>query len=135
MAAAVIQNGRGEYLICRRPEGKHLALLWEFPGGKLEPGETAGQCLVREIAEELGAGIGAGEKIGEVTHEYPGGAVHIVFLACRISDGVPSAKEHSEIRWVKADRFPEFEFCPADTGFVRGLAGTAPDPDEKHAAQ
>ncbi len=84
LVAAAILVRNGEVLLSRRPEGKHLAGLWEFPGGKVEPGETPEQALVREIREELGIELGGCRPFGSVRHAYPEKTVHLLVFWCAI---------------------------------------------------
>jgi 8-oxo-dGTP diphosphatase len=115
VVCAVICRG-GEVLIARRPEGRRLAGLWEFPGGKIEPGEPPDEALRRELWEELGCRV-AGLRAGpEVVHAYPWGAVRLLAFACHLEDGgpEPGALEHAALAWVSPGRFDEFEWAPAD---------------------
>lgn len=122
IGAAIILDKEGRLLICQRPLGKHLALLWEFPGGKIEVGETAEQCVIRECKEELDANIEVCAKYGETSHLYENTAVHIEFFICRITKGEPFNKEHPQIKWVNVKELANYEFCPADKEIIEKLS-------------
>lgn len=117
VTAAIIRDG-DKVLICQRPKGKSCELLWEFPGGKIEPGETDEHCLIRECQEELGIIIKVLSVSSEVTFNYPQRTVHINFYICEIVDGTLQKKEHNDIRWVSPDQFYKFDFCPADNQVI-----------------
>ncbi len=120
VAAALIWD-KDRFMICRRPENKARALLWEFPGGKVEPGETAAQALVRECREELGIAISVGGIFMEVVHEYPDLAVRLTLFNAAIAEGIPQKLEHEDIRWITASEIPDYTFCPADEKILRRL--------------
>jgi len=121
VAAAIIRDGE-KFLICQRPKGKNCELLWEFPGGKIEPGETAEQCIVRECREELGVTVRLLGKFGEAAYDYPDRRVRIAFFDARVFSGVPVNKEHNDMRWVTYKQVRDFEFCPADEKIVGRIA-------------
>jgi 8-oxo-dGTP diphosphatase len=113
----------GEILICQRRADQPMALQWEFPGGKLEPGETAEQALARELDEELGIEAQVGQRVTRIRHNYRhGGAVDLQFFV------VPSFKRELEnkifhqFRWVKLEELPQYDFLPADRNLIRDLA-------------
>ena len=101
-------------MICQRPAHKARGLLWEFVGGKVEPGETKAQALVRECKEELAVALSVGEVFMDVVHEYPDLTVHLTLFNATIADGIPQRLEHHDIRWITPGEIPEYEFCPAD---------------------
>ncbi len=113
VAAALIRGGT-KFLICRRAANKRRGLLWEFVGGKLEPGETAGQALVRECREELAITVEPLDIFAEVVHEYPDMTVHLTLFNAVITQGEPQRLEHEEIKWISPAEIPQYEFCPAD---------------------
>lgn len=114
VTAAVIVSG-GKFLICRRPEGKSCAGLWEFPGGKTEPGESGEECIKREIREELAAEIAVSGEICDVVNESPEKTVHLHFYRAElVSDGF-RLLEHSDCRMISPDETGQYEFCPADS--------------------
>lgn len=113
VVAALIWRGN-QLLICQRPAHKARGLLWEFAGGKVEPGETLPQALVRECQEELGITLEIGHIFMEVTHQYPDLALHLSLFHSRIAQGSPTALEHADLRWVTVDQLKYFSFCPAD---------------------
>ena len=113
VAAGVIWRG-GKVLICRRPEGKARAGLWEFPGGKLEPGENAEQALVREIREELGCTVKPLSRLCAGEYNYEDITVHIITIEAEIVEGEPVPLEHSEQRFVSPEELGSFAFCAAD---------------------
>jgi mutator protein MutT len=125
VAAALIRRADGRLLIARRPAGAHLAGLWEFPGGKQEPGEDLETCLRREIREELGIEILVGPTVFGAEHEYESKIVALRVFACRMLDGEPSALEGQEIRWVRSDDLSGYEFPAADRRLVRILQSAA----------
>ncbi len=104
----------GKLLICKRPKSKSLPLLWEFPGGKVEEGETKFQALKREIKEELGVIIETREIYGNTVFQYDDFSVNITFINSIVVGGIPDCLEHEEIRWVNISELDQFEFCPAD---------------------
>ena len=112
VAALIWRQGR--FMICRRPAHKACGLLWEFPGGKLEEGETGEQCIRRECREELAAKLAEIRPFAEVVYEYPGYAVHIQFYTAKLAAGEPVRREHAAFRWIKPEEAAEIEFCPAD---------------------
>lgn len=120
VVGAVIRRG-DEVLIAQRMPGKHEALLWEFPGGKLEPGEAPATCLVREIQEELGATIRVGPILGEVTHDYDGRRIHLTCYWAELVAGEPRPLECHAIRWVRREELDAFTFAPADVPLVSKL--------------
>lgn len=120
VVAAVIER-EGKLLITRRPEGRHLSGLWEFPGGKPEPGETLQDALRREIKEELGVEVRPGEPIETVDWEYPDKRVSLVFFRCSIR-GEPRPLEGQEMAWVTRDDLARYEFPPADAALIERLS-------------
>ena len=115
VVCAVICRGR-EVLIARRPAGKRLAGLWEFPGGKLEPGELPEAALHRELVEELGCRVVELLAGPEVVHAYPWCTVRMFAFACRLDlEGpAPAALEHEALAWVAPERLTDFDLAPAD---------------------
>ena len=120
VVCALIEDEAGRLLLAQRPPGKHLAGLWEFPGGKVEPGETAEGALVREIAEELGCGIVIGEALRPVTHAYEKVTVRLMpFLARQVpGDPAPVAREHAALRWVTREEIAALPMPAADEPIV-----------------
>ncbi|MCY8932045.1 (deoxy)nucleoside triphosphate pyrophosphohydrolase [Bacillus atrophaeus] len=121
VAAAVIQNDNNMILCALRSPIMSLANLWEFPGGKLEEGENAQEALVREIEEELGCKIEAGEVIADIHHEYEKVIVNLISIRAKIVDGEPVAKEHAELRWVPVSELESLEWAPADLPTLTAL--------------
>lgn len=113
VVAALIWD-HDKFMICQRPAHKARGLLWEFVGGKVEPGETKEQALIRECREELAVTLSVGEPFMEVTHEYPDITVHLSLFHATILEGVPQKLEHHDIRWITPAEIPSYDFCPAD---------------------
>lgn len=120
VVAALIWEGN-RFMICQRPAHKARGLLWEFVGGKLEPGETKEQALIRECREELGVTLSVGTVFMDVLHEYPDLTVHLTLFNATIAEGVPQKLEHNDIRWITADEIPDYAFCPADAAILQKL--------------
>jgi len=119
VAALIWDNER--FMICQRPANKARALLWEFVGGKVEPGESKTQALVRECREELGITCRPGDIFMEVEHDYPDIKIKLTVFNAVIADGVPQTLEHNDIRWITADEIEQYEFCPADAQILDRL--------------
>ena len=107
------------FMICQRPATKSCALLWEFVGGKVEPGETKEQALIRECQEELDITISVGDVFTEVVHEYPDITVHLTLFNAEISEGVPKLLEHNNLKWITPSEIPDYNFCPADKDILK----------------
>ena len=122
VVAAMIRDD-GRFLICRRPAGKSNALLWEFPGGKVENGETNEDALAREIREELGCEVAVEERLAETTHTYPNVQIHLSFFAARLISGTPECLEHAGMAWISEHELPNYVFCPADQKLIRAVFG------------
>lgn len=133
VAALIEEDGR--FLICRRPPEKARGLLWEFVGGKVEPGETAEAALVRECREELGVAVAPCGVFMEVTHEYPDITVHLTLFRAEITGGRPRLLEHSEMRWIRPGEIPLYEFCPADREILRRLMAGGEGPGMRRGAE
>lgn len=116
VAAAIIED-QGRYFVTRRQKGTHLAGLWEFPGGKSEPGESLADCLRRELREELGAEVVIGDEIFAVTHHYADRSVELHFLSCRFLNA-PVPLLGQEMQWVPRERLRSLKFPPADDELV-----------------
>ena len=112
VAALIWDNDK--FMICQRPVHKARALLWEFVGGKVEPGETKEQALIRECQEELAITLSVGDIFIDVMHEYPDITVHLTLFNATIVEGVPQKIEHNDIKWITPGEIPAYEFCPAD---------------------
>lgn len=123
VVAALIREGV-KFLICRRPAHKARGLLWEFVGGKVEPGESKEQALVRECREELAVTVDVGDVFLDVVHEYPDITVHLTLFNAVISDGIPQKLEHDDIRWITPDEISNYDFCPADKEILIKIAET-----------
>ena len=120
VVAALIWD-QDKFMICQRPAHKARGLLWEFVGGKVEPGETKEQALIRECQEELAVTLDVGEVFMDVVHEYPDLTVHLTLLHATIREGTPQKPEHNDIRWITVGEIGQFEFCPADEEILRRL--------------
>jgi 8-oxo-dGTP diphosphatase len=123
IGVAVIWNNKNQILIDRRLPKGTMANLWEFPGGKIEPGETIEECIEREILEELGIKISVGKHLITIDHTYPHLRVTLTVHNCRHLDGVPQAIECAEIRWVGLDELDDFEFPEANGEIIAALRG------------
>lgn len=120
VVAALIWRG-DRFLACQRPAHKARGLLWEFVGGKVEPGESKEQALVRECREELAITVAPRDVFMEVNHEYPDMTVHLTLFNASITAGEPQMLEHNALRWITVDEIDELEFCPADTQILQQL--------------
>ena len=108
-------------MICQRPEQKARGLLWEFVGGKVEPGETKKQALIRECQEELSVTLDVGDVFMDIIHEYPDLTVHLTLFNASIQLGIPQKLEHNDIRWITVDEINQYDFCPADEEILTRL--------------
>lgn len=113
VVAALIWD-QDKFMICQRPTSKPRPLMWEFVGGKLEPGETRPQALIRECQEELGITVGVGDVFTQVIHEYPDIHICLTLYNCTIDKGTPQLLEHHDMKWIHPSQIPDFQFCPAD---------------------
>ena len=120
VVAALIWNS-DNFMICQRPAHKDRGLLWEFVGGKVEPGETKEQALIRECQEELAITLSVGDVFTEVVHEYPDIAIRLTLFNATIAEGIPQKLEHNDIRWITVDEIDQYSFCPADTEILLQL--------------
>ncbi len=124
VVAALIWQGE-RFMICQRPAHKARGLLWEFVGGKVEPGETKEAALIRECREELGVTVSVGELYMELTHVYPDLTVHLSLFHAVITEGTPTLLEHNDLRWITRREIPDYAFCPADEEILRRLTAEA----------
>jgi 8-oxo-dGTP diphosphatase len=113
VCCAIIVEG-DKILATRRSHGLHLAGFWEFPGGKIEPGETAKECIIREIREELNLDISIISKLQPVKYYYPGKSIRLIPFVCNITDGRMNLTDHSEFRWLAENEISSIIWAPAD---------------------
>jgi 8-oxo-dGTP diphosphatase len=123
VVAAIIER-EGRILICRRTAAQSHPLQWEFPGGKVEPGETPEAALARELEEELGIHDAAGEEMTRYDFAYPDKPpIHLIFIRVSRYTGEPRNLIFDEMRWELPERLPSFDFVEGDRDFIRGIAG------------
>lgn len=113
VVGAVIVNDE-RVLAARRGPGGTLPYMWEFPGGKIEDGESPQEALAREIGEELLVDVSVGEEIVSTTHDYEFGVVTLTTYYCELCSGTPRLTEHAALRWLTADELSSVEWAPAD---------------------
>ena len=124
VAALIWQDDR--FMICQRPAHKARGLLWEFVGGKVEPGETKEQALIRECREELDITLAVEDVFMDVVHEYPDLTVHLTLFNAVIDSGEPKKLEHNDIRWITLKEAEDYPFCPADREMLERLRKASP---------
>ena len=120
VVAALIWQGN-TFMICQRPAHKARGLLWEFVGGKVEPGETKEEALIRECQEELAVTLSVGDAFMDVVHEYSDIIVHLTLFNATIAEGVPQKLEHNDIQWIAPSEIPNYDFCPADEEILKKI--------------
>ena len=120
VVAALIWD-ENRFLACQRPGHKARGLLWEFVGGKVEPGETKKQALIRECQEELAVTVAVQDVFMEVDHVYPDLTVHLTLFNASIAEGILQKIEHNDLRWITVEEIDQYEFCPADEEILRRL--------------
>lgn len=133
VAAAILRRS-GRILICQRKEGGNCSLLWEFPGGKREAGESMEQCAVRECQEELGLTVAIRELLEEKSYTYGSKPFSFAFYRADIVGGTLEMRVHRAVEWVRPADLLRYPFCPADAELVRRLAGEAPLLESVHHA-
>jgi len=122
VGAVVVRDGL--VLCARRGPGGDLAWTWEFPGGKVEPGESPRDALRREIQEELGCQVAVGGQVERTTYAYERATVVLTTFWCELVSGEPSLTEHAELRWVAPDVLAELDWAPADVPAVDAVRRT-----------
>jgi 8-oxo-dGTP diphosphatase len=120
VAAVILVDRDGRILLAQRPEGKPLAGLWEFPGGKVEPGETPERALIRELAEELDIKTAPSclAPLSFASHSYPSFHLLMPVYICRVWEGTPKALEGQNLAWVTSDKLDHYEMPPADLPLI-----------------
>jgi len=121
VVCGIITNAAGEILACQRPAGKHLGGLWEFPGGKVDPGETPQQALARELAEELEIQVSVGPPLTPVIWTYGEKTIRLLPFHCRITAGVPTPVEHESLLWCSATTWQHIPWADADIPILKEL--------------
>ncbi|GAA0718581.1 NUDIX domain-containing protein [Dactylosporangium roseum] len=124
VGAAIVSDGR--VLACERAQPPEMAGKWEFPGGKVDPGETEEQALVRECQEELGVEVKVGRRVGADISMLNGGAILRVYLATLVNGAQPVPLEHSDLRWLSHDELDSVPWLPADAPIVAALGPLLP---------
>ncbi len=120
VTAAIIMD-QDKVLIAQKESTHKLAGLWEFPGGKMEPGETPEDCLIRELQEEMGVKIEITGFFGEYTFSLQTAVLHLNGYRARIVEGTVTLHEHDAARWVPLNKLMDYDFVPSDMGFVERL--------------
>ena len=123
VVAALIWD-QDKFMICQRPAHKARGLLWEFVGGKTEPGESMEQALIRECREELDITVSVGDIFTQVVHEYPDILIRLTLFHCTIAEGTPMLLEHNDLKWIHPREIPLFDFCPADKDILKLIRDT-----------
>lgn len=121
VVGAIIENEYGEILCALRSPQMTIPNMWEFPGGKVEKGESLQDAIEREIYEELDCKVEAIEVFNDNTHEYDNVIVNLICIKCRIVDGVPMSNEHSELIWFRRENLDSLKWAPADIPAVNKL--------------
>ena len=124
VVAAIIESENHEILCALRSPKMTLPNMWEFPGGKVEEGESLETAIEREIKEELGCEVKALEVFNENTHEYEKVIVNLTCLKCKLVKGVPAASEHSALLWLKRENLESLKWAPADIEAVKELVNS-----------
>ena len=125
VVAALIWD-RDKFMICQRSAHKARGLLWEFVGGKVEPGESKEAALARECREELDISVAVGEIYFQVIHEYPDISIRLTLFHCTIASGIPRLLEHTDLQWISPAQITDFDFCPADEEILRRIQADYP---------
>jgi 8-oxo-dGTP diphosphatase len=131
VTAGVIRDGSGRILLARRPDGRHMGGLWEFPGGKVAEGEDPAAALARELEEELGVAAAVEAPLTFALHQEPGLRILLLFYAVRVDNGSPRPREGQELAWVTPAELDSYPTPPADAVLVRQLVRSTPDPPWK----
>ena len=121
VAAALIWDADGRFMICQRPAHKARGLLWEFVGGKAEAGETLEAALIRECREELDITVSPRSVFTQLIHAYPDITIRLTLFNAVISEGVPKLLEHNDLKWIFPSQIPQYDFCPADKDILEKL--------------
>lgn len=121
VVCGVIEDEAGRFLACKRPIGKHLGGHWEFPGGKVDPGESAAEALIRELREELGIEVAVGIPMNPVEWSYERGRIRLLPFRCKIVTGDPRPIEHESILWCLPRDFESLDWAEADLPVIREI--------------
>lgn len=121
VVAAALYDRRGQVLIAERPPGKHLAGRWEFPGGKINAGETEGQALARELHEELGIVVGKAHPLVSLAHDYDDRRIEIALWVVEDFSGEPKGLDGQLLKWVSPAQLHDEDMLAADVPFIRAL--------------
>ena len=122
VVCGVIENSDGQFLACLRPAGKHLGGLWEFPGGKVDPGESPQSALARELLEELAVVVEVGLPLGPVIWNYGERTIRLLPFRCRITGGDLQAIEHEQLFWCSPENFNDLVWADADIPILREIS-------------
>jgi len=122
VTAAILRDVQGHILLCRRAMGQSNCGLWEFPGGKLEPGETLQECLQRELFEELSITSQIGAVIGESEYHYGHGSIRLIALEASWTAGAMELRVHDQVAWVFPSHLTEYTLSPADVPIAHKLS-------------
>ena len=124
VVCGVIENDAGQFLTCLRPADKHLGGMWEFPGGKVEPGESAESALVRELLEELAVQVEVGAALSPVICNYGDRTIRLLPFRCRIIAGELRAVEHEQLTWCLPENFNGLTWAAADVPILREISAS-----------
>ena len=121
VVCGVIENSKGQFLACLRPIGKHLGGLWEFPGGKLDTGESPEIALIRELREELSVEVEVGPPLSRVIWHYEKVTICLMPFRCRIIAGEIQPTEHEQVLWCNPENFNDLKWAAADVPILREI--------------